>query len=73
MRAPAGAPRQAPVAAGTGVPADGHEAYRRGLCVDCKASWHSAGRTRCGSCHDIYAGGGVDRAPSARRGKTRAA
>lgn len=69
-----GTPRRAPAAVGTGAPADGHDAYRRGLCVDCKATWHSPGRTRCDACHDIYAGGGVgQRTPSERQGRTRAA
>ena len=61
MRTPAeisGRPRRAPAAAGTGVPVDRHEAYRRGLCRDCFTAWHSAGRPRCDSCHDIYASGG---------------
>lgn len=68
--------RRALAAAGSGVPADGDEAYRRGLCGDCKTTWHSPGRTRCNACHEIYSGGGVfDRAPSAggRRGRTDAA
>jgi hypothetical protein len=57
----AGTPRRAPAASGTGVPPDRHEAYRRGLCVDCFTAWHSAGRTRCDGCHDVYAstGGGA--------------
>ena len=53
-----GRPRRAPVAAGSGVPVDRHEAYRRGLCRDCFAAWHSAGRPRCDACHDIYASSG---------------
>ncbi len=53
-----GTPRRAPAAAGTGVPQDRHEAYRRGLCVDCFTAWQSAGRTRCDRCHDVYAAGG---------------
>lgn len=73
MRAAGGTARRAPAAAGSGTPADGHDAYRRGLCVDCKATWHSPGRTRCDACHDIYAGGGVERTPGARRGRTTAA
>jgi len=28
-----------------------HDAYRHGLCVDCRTAPHSAGRTRCGQCH----------------------
>ncbi len=61
MSAPAeicGRPRRAPAAAGTGVPVDRHEAYRRGLCRDCFTAWHSAGRPRCDACHDIYASSG---------------
>ena len=61
MSAPAeicGRPRRAPAAAGTGVPVDRHEAYRRGLCRDCFVAWHSAGRPRCDACHDIYASSG---------------
>ena len=53
-----GRPRRAPAAAGTGVPVDRHEAYRRGLCRDCFTAWHSSGRPRCDSCHDTYASGG---------------
>ena len=53
-----GRPRRAPAAAGTGVPVDRHEAYRRGLCRDCFTAWHSAGRPRCDACHDIYASSG---------------
>ena len=53
-----GRPRRAPAAAGSGVPVDRHEAYRRGLCRDCFTAWHSAGRPRCDSCHDIYASSG---------------
>lgn len=30
------------------------EAHRLGLCVDCKADRHSAGRTRCNACHTDY-------------------
>ena len=54
-----GTQRRAPVAAGTGVAVDGHEAYRRGLCRDCRTVWHSPGRTRCDDCHENYCGGGV--------------
>ena len=69
-----GAQRRAPAAAGVGVPADEHEAYRRGLCRDCKTTWHSPGRTRCEACHEIYTGGGVlDRTPAGQRGRTTAA
>lgn len=53
-----GRPRQAPAAGGEGVPVDGHDAYRRGLCRDCFTAWHSAGRPRCDACHDTYAGAG---------------
>ena len=53
-----GRPRRAPAAAGSGVPVDRHEAYRRGLCRDCFTAWHSAGRPRCDACHDIYASSG---------------
>lgn len=49
-----GQPRQAPAAAGTGVPADADEAYRRGLCVDCKSAWHGPGQPRCDNCHGVY-------------------
>lgn len=51
--------RRAPAAGGAGVPANGHEAYRRGLCRDCLAAWHSAGRTRCEACHETYTAAGV--------------
>lgn len=37
------------------VPADSHEAYRRGLCRDCFVAQYSPGRTRCASCHGVYA------------------
>ncbi|MBI3226609.1 MAG: DUF4031 domain-containing protein [Mycolicibacterium cosmeticum] len=30
------------------------EAHRLGLCIDCKADRHSAGRTRCNACHTDY-------------------
>lgn len=50
--------RGAPVAAGTGMPADRHEAYRRGLCRTCRVAPHSAGRTRCETCHMSYLAGG---------------
>lgn len=49
-----GQPRMAPAAPGAGVPADRHEAYRRGLCIDCFTAWQSAGRPRCSDCHDNY-------------------
>lgn len=49
--------RGAPVAAGTGIPADRHEAYRRGLCRTCRVAPHSAGRTRCEACHVSYLAG----------------
>lgn len=49
-----GQPRQAPAAAGTGIPADADEAYRRGLCVDCKSAWHGPGQPRCDTCHGVY-------------------
>ena len=52
-----GTPRRAPAAAGTGIPKDRHEAYRRGLCVDCFTAWQSPGRTRCNDCHDVYTRG----------------
>lgn len=55
--APVVSVRRAPVAAGTGMPADRHEAYRRGLCRTCRVRPHSAGRTRCASCHQAYAAG----------------
>ncbi len=53
-----GPPRRAPATAGSGVPVDRHEAYRRGLCRDCFTAWHSAGRPRCDLCHDTYASKG---------------
>lgn len=53
-----GTPRRAPAAPGSGIPADRHEAYRRGLCGDCRAAWHAAGMTRCAACHAVYAAGG---------------
>ena len=31
------------------------EAYVNHLCVDCKTARHSAGRTRCDRCHQVYA------------------
>lgn len=46
--------RRAPAAPGFGMPADRHEAYRRGLCRTCRVKPHSAGRTRCGECHALY-------------------
>jgi hypothetical protein len=49
-----GRPRRAPAAPGTGIPADEHEAYRRGICRDCKTAWHAAGQPRCDSCHEEY-------------------
>lgn len=30
------------------------DAYRNGLCVDCRVVPYSAGRTRCGQCHRIH-------------------
>ncbi len=62
-----GRPRRAPAAAGSGVPVDRHEAYRRGLCRDCFTAWHSAGRPRCDACHDIYASSGGRRGADGRR------
>jgi putative DNA primase/helicase len=32
-----------------------HDAYRRGLCVDCEARSPSAGRPRCDACHSKHA------------------
>ena len=32
-----------------------HAAYRAGLCVDCRAVRHSAGRPRCNTCHAAWA------------------
>lgn len=49
-----GRPRLAPSAPRDGIPTDRHDAYRQGLCVDCKSAWASAGRPRCQSCHDVY-------------------
>jgi len=49
-----GRPRFAPAAAGHGVPADEDEAYRRGICVDCKTAWHEAGHTRCSACNEQF-------------------
>lgn len=31
-----------------------HAAYHRGDCVDCRTEAHSAGRTRCDTCHARY-------------------
>lgn len=31
------------------------DAYRAGLCVECKTEPHSAGRPRCEGCHRTYA------------------
>lgn len=31
---------------------EANEAYRRGDCVDCLTSPQSAGRPRCGGCHE---------------------
>lgn len=53
-----GRPRLAPAAPGSGVPADESEAYRRGICVDCRTAWHAAGHTRCTTCHDAFVQGG---------------
>lgn len=53
-----GTPRRAPAAPGSGIPADRHEAYRRGLCGDCRTAWHAAGMPRCAPCHAVYAAGG---------------
>lgn len=49
--------RRAPHTAGDGMPADRHEAYRRGLCRTCRVAPYSAGRTRCADCHARYAAG----------------
>jgi len=49
-----GRPRRAPAAAGSGIPADADEAYRRGICVDCKTAWHAAGHTRCDMCQGEF-------------------
>jgi len=46
------------------APVDRHDAYRRGLCVDCFTAPHSAGRPRCDTCHNIHASGGSSRTPS---------
>ncbi|MBS4730550.1 WhiB family transcriptional regulator [Mycobacterium sp. SM1] len=46
--------RQDLAAAVAGVPADRHEAYRRGLCRDCMSTRRSPGRTRCETCHESY-------------------
>lgn len=50
--------RRAPAAPGVGVPADAHEAYRRGICRDCRAAWHAPAQPRCDSCHENYLRGG---------------
>lgn len=34
--------------------ADRHDAYRRGLCADCRVRPYSAGRPRCNECHTLY-------------------
>lgn len=62
MSAPAAAAamRQAPHTAGEGMPADRHEAYRRGLCVTCRVVPHSAGRPRCEDCHVAYSNGATE-------------
>lgn len=49
--------RRAPAAPGSGMPADRHEAYRRGLCRTCRVKPYSAGRTRCEQCHARYTAG----------------
>lgn len=53
-----GRPRRAPAAPGVGIPADAHEAYRRGICRDCRTAWHAPAQPRCDSCHAIYVRGG---------------
>lgn len=47
---------------------DRHEAYRRGLCVDCRECAHSAGRPRCEKCHSVYITQGSGRGPAIGRG-----
>jgi hypothetical protein len=46
---PAPAPRM-----GKPTPSDGNEAYRAGLCVDCRSRCYSAGRPRCNDCHRAW-------------------
>lgn len=43
-----------PNSAPAGEVLDSHEAYRRGLCVDCRECPHSPGRPRCEQCHSTY-------------------
>ena len=31
-----------------------HDAYRAGLCIDCKTVRYSAGRPRCNDCHATH-------------------
>lgn len=31
-----------------------HDAYRAGLCCQCRSTRHSAGRPRCNACHIDY-------------------
>ncbi|MGB8402624.1 MAG: hypothetical protein WCE30_00960 [Mycobacterium sp.] len=50
--------RTAPAAAGTGIPADVDEAYRRGICVDCKTAWYAPGQPPCTTCHEGFVLGG---------------
>jgi hypothetical protein len=55
------------------APADSHritpasfeanDAYRKGLCIDCRSKPHSAGRPRCYSCHCPAAACGGTQAP----------
>lgn len=35
-------------------PLSPHDAYRRGLCRDCRNTGYSAGRPRCNDCHGDY-------------------
>jgi hypothetical protein len=35
------------------------DAYLQGICVDCQAKPHSAGRPRCNDCHDGYVDRGM--------------
>lgn len=31
-----------------------HDAYRAGLCIDCRTKKYSAGRPRCSDCHQDH-------------------
>jgi hypothetical protein len=40
-----------PLVSADRIKAEKHERYRRGICIDCGACPHSAGRPRCNGCH----------------------